>query len=76
MQTVKSKKKIILIAVLTVFLMGISAFTIYVSDYYNTDNNATVALTSTGTYSVMNSADSINPKWKQNQNRNNILPLR
>jgi hypothetical protein len=73
MQTPKSKKKIFLITILAVFIIGMAGFTIYVSDYYHADNNATTALTSTGTYNVVNSPDFITFTPKQNISKTGVI---
>ncbi|KAF5079952.1 alpha/beta fold hydrolase [Methanobacterium aggregans] len=59
MKYVNSKKKLILLTVLAVFLIIAAAFTFYVSDYYHADSKALTALKSTETYSVSDSSDYI-----------------
>ncbi len=59
MNILQSKKKIILITILTIILIVAGAFTYYVSDYYHADAAAMVALNSTTSYTVENTDDSI-----------------
>lgn len=59
MKYIDSKKKVAGIIILTIFLMGIAGFTIYVSDYYHADSTALAALNSTNSYTVVNTDDSI-----------------
>jgi Alpha/beta hydrolase family len=57
--TIESKKKLILITILTIFIIAIATFTYYVSDYYHADKRAIAALKSTKSYNVVNTDDSI-----------------
>jgi hypothetical protein len=59
MKSIKSKKKLIGIISIAIFIIAIASFTYYVSDYYHADNTALAALTSTESYTVDNSADFI-----------------
>lgn len=73
MNIFQSKKRIILIIILTIILMVAIAFTYYVSDYYHADANAIAALNSTESYSVKNTADSITFTPKTNQSATGII---
>ncbi len=55
----RSKKKLILIIILSILLIAILAFGIYVSDYYTADNQALAALRPTENYDVINTESSI-----------------
>ncbi|WP_414469948.1 alpha/beta fold hydrolase [Methanobacterium sp. ACI-7] len=59
MKYVGSKKKLIGIIILTVLLIGIVSFVIYVSDYYKADSTALAALNLTNSYTVQNTDDYI-----------------
>jgi Alpha/beta hydrolase family len=59
MKYINSKKRLFLIIILTVVLIGVISFLYYASDYYRADNAALAALNSNSTYNVNNSADSI-----------------
>jgi hypothetical protein len=59
MGILQSKKKLILIIILAIIIMGMATFTYYVSDYYHADNKALNALNSTDSYTVLNADDSI-----------------
>ena len=59
MKFIGSKKRLILIIILAVFVGGLAYFGYYVSDYSHADNNALAALSGNGSYRVVNSADSI-----------------
>lgn len=54
-----SKKKLILVIVLSILLIGLAAFGIYVSDYYTADSPAVAALRPTEKYEVVSSEASI-----------------
>lgn len=54
-----TKKKIILLVFLILFVIALISFLIYVSDYYHADNRAINALSSTSSYTVINTADFI-----------------
>ena len=69
----KSKKKLILIIILAIILIGVVAFTYYVSDYYHADNNALTALNSTGSYTVLNKDDSITFTPANNKSATGII---
>ncbi|GAB6055145.1 alpha/beta hydrolase [Methanobacterium movens] len=59
-----SKKKLVLISILGLFLLAGAGFSIYVADYYPADNEAIAALNSNEKYEVINSDNSItfNPR--------------
>ena len=59
MKSLRSKKKLILLTILAVFLVMVVAFTYYVSDYYHADKEALNAIKSTETYTVSDNQDSI-----------------
>jgi hypothetical protein len=59
MKYINSKKKLIGIIVLAIFLIGIAGFAIYVSDYYNADSSAQAALNLTNSYTVIDNDNSI-----------------
>ncbi len=59
MEFMSSKKKLILIIILAVLLGGVAYFAYYVSDYSHADSTAIAALSSNGSYSVVNTANSI-----------------
>jgi hypothetical protein len=59
MKYINSKKKLIGIITLAIFIIAVAGFTYYVSDYYHADSTAINALTSTESYTVMDTADSI-----------------
>lgn len=59
MKYINSKKKLIGIIALAIFIIAVAGFTYYVSDYYHADNTALAALTSTESYTVANTADFI-----------------
>lgn len=59
MKFLQSKKRLILILILSIFLIAIAGFAYYVSDYYPADNMAINALQSTDTYTVVNTDNSI-----------------
>jgi Alpha/beta hydrolase family len=59
MKYINSKKRVILIAFLAIFLIAIAAFTYYVSDYYHADSTAISALKSTESYNVVDTANAI-----------------
>lgn len=59
MRYINSKKKLIGIIILTIFLIAVAGFAVYVSDYYHADNTALAALNSTSSYSVVNNNDYI-----------------
>ncbi|NYB51292.1 MAG: alpha/beta hydrolase [Methanobacteriaceae archaeon] len=68
-----SKKRIILIALLAVFLIVAAGFTYYVSDYYHADAKAMAALNSTNSYIVENTADFITFTPILNQSSTGII---
>ncbi|MDG3546489.1 alpha/beta hydrolase [Methanobacterium formicicum] len=55
----KSRKKLILITILVIVLIGAAGFIYYVSDYYPADSYALAALNSTESYTVSNTPDFI-----------------
>jgi len=59
MKYIKSKKKLIGITFLIIFLTALAAFTYYVSDYYHADKTAISALKSTESYNVMDTTNAI-----------------
>lgn len=59
MKYIDSKKKLIGIITLVIFLIAIAGFAVYVSDYYHADSTALAALKSTNSYTVLNTDDSI-----------------
>ncbi len=59
MEILKSKKKLFLIIILAIILIGAAYFAYYVSDYYHADTRALAALNSTESYTVLNTADSV-----------------
>ena len=59
MEILKSKKKLVLIIILAIILIGVAYFAYYVSDYYHADTRALAALNSTESYTVVNTADSV-----------------
>ncbi|MBI5679613.1 MAG: alpha/beta hydrolase [Methanobacterium sp.] len=59
MNFLQSRKRLILIIVLAIFLIAIVGFVYYVSDYYHADNIAINALKSTNAYTVVNTDNSI-----------------
>jgi hypothetical protein len=59
MNFLKSKKKLILVIILAIVLIGVAAFAYYVSDYYHADAAAIAALNSNGSYTVENTDNSI-----------------
>ena len=59
MKYINSKKKLIGIIVLSIFLMAIAGFAVYVSDYSHADSTALAALNSTNSYTVANTNDFI-----------------
>jgi hypothetical protein len=59
MKFIGSKKRLILIIILAVLIGGLGYFGYYISDYSHADNTALSALSGNGSYSVVNSADSI-----------------
>lgn len=73
MKYINSKKKLILVIILAVLIVGVASFTYYVSDYYHADNNALAALNSTESYSVMNTADSITFTPTQNKSSTGVI---
>jgi len=73
MEFIKSKKKLIGIIVLAIFLIAIAGFAIYVSDYYHADSTALAALQSTESYSVVNTDDSITFTPKGNKSATGII---
>lgn len=73
MKSIKSKKKLIGITVLAIFLIAIAAFVYYVSDYYHADNTAIAALTTTESYKVANNDASITFTPIRNQSTTGII---
>jgi hypothetical protein len=73
MGKLKSKKKIILITLLIIFLIGTGAFTYYVSDYYHADSLAIDALKSTDSYTVQNTGDFITFTPTSNQSPTGVI---
>lgn len=73
MNILQSKKKIILITLLTIILIGVGAFTYYVSDYYHADNRTMAALNSTNPYTVQNTADFITFTPTSNQSTIGVI---
>jgi Alpha/beta hydrolase family len=59
MRYVTSKKRLILLIVLAVLIAGIAYFAYYVSDYSHADSTALAALSSTGSYNVVDTSNSI-----------------
>lgn len=73
MKHISSKKKLILIIVIAALIVALASFTYYVSDYYHADDNALAALSSTESYSVVNSADSIVFTPNQNKSSTGVI---
>jgi len=73
MKYINSKKRLFLIIILTVVLIGAVSFLYYVSDYYRADNIALAAFNSNSTYNVNNSADSITFTPTGNQSTTGII---
>lgn len=59
MKYINSKKKLIGIIALAIFLIAIAGFIVYVSDYYHADRTALAALNSTNSYTVVDNDDYI-----------------
>ena len=60
MKYITSKKRLILLIVLVVLIAGVAYFTYYVSDLYShADSTALAALSSTGSYNVVDNSNSI-----------------
>ncbi len=59
MRYVTSKKRLILLIVLAVLIAGVAYFAYYVSDYSHADSTAITALSSTGSYNVVDTSNSI-----------------
>ncbi len=73
MNIMQSKKKIISIILLIIILIGVGAFTYYVSDYYHADSRAMVALNSTDSYIVQNTVDFITFTPTSNQSTTGVI---
>jgi Alpha/beta hydrolase family len=73
MKYIKSKKKLIGITFLIVFLIAIAAFTYYVSDYYHADNTAIAALKSTESYNVVDTNNAITFTPIENKSTTGII---
>lgn len=59
MKYITSKKRLILLIVLAVLIAGVGYFAYYVSDYSHADSTALAALSSTGSYNVVDTSNSI-----------------
>ncbi len=59
MKYINSKKKLIGIITLAIFLIVIAGFAVYVSDYYHADSTALAAFNPTSAYTVINTDDYI-----------------
>lgn len=73
MKHINSKKKLILLVVVAALIVALASFTYYVSDYYHADDTALAALSSTASYSVVNSADSIVFTPTQNKSSTGVI---
>jgi hypothetical protein len=59
MKYITSKKRLILLIILAVLIAGVAYFAYYVSDYSHADSTALAALSSTGSYNVVDTSNSI-----------------
>jgi hypothetical protein len=59
MEYITSKKRLILLIVLAVLIAGVAYFAYYVSDYSHADSTALAALSSTGSYNVVDNSNYI-----------------
>lgn len=73
MSIIQSKRKIIPISLLIIILIGLGAFTYYVSDYYHANSRAMAALNSTDSYTVQNTADFITFTPTSNQSITGVI---
>jgi hypothetical protein len=73
MKYINSKKKLILLIVVAALIVVMASFTYYVSDYYHADDTALATLSSTESYSVVNSADSIVFTPTQNKSSTGVI---
>jgi hypothetical protein len=73
MKYINSKKKLILLMALFIFLIAIAGFAYYVSDYYHADNTALAALKSTNSYNVLNTDDSITFTPTENNSTTGVI---
>jgi hypothetical protein len=70
---IKSKKGFIIIIIFVLFIGSLSAFLIYVSDYYHSDNTALATLSSSGSYTVWDTTNSITFTPKTNKSTTGII---
>jgi hypothetical protein len=73
MKYIDSKKKLLLIIVLATLIIAGVSFIFYVSDYYHADNTALAALSSTKSYTVVNTTDSIVFTPEQNKSSTGVI---
>jgi hypothetical protein len=73
MRYINSKKKLILVIILAILIVGVASFTYYVSNYYHADNTGLAALTPTESYSVVNTEDSITFAPTQNKSSTGVI---
>jgi dienelactone hydrolase len=73
MKYIQSKKKLFLIILLVLIIIGTLSFTLYVSDYYRADSVAIAALNPTSSYNVSNTADFITFTPTQNKSTTGVI---
>ena len=59
MRYITSKKRLVLLIILAVLIASVAYFAYYVSDYSHADSTALTALSSTGSYNVVDNSNSI-----------------
>ena len=73
MKYINSKKRLILIVFLAVIIVAIAGFIFYVSDYYHADSTAVSAMSSNGSYSVVNTSSFITFTPTQNKSSTGVI---
>ncbi|MBZ2164751.1 alpha/beta hydrolase [Methanobacterium spitsbergense] len=73
MKFIKSKKGFILIIIFVLLIGSLTAFSIYVSDYYPSDSTALAALSSSGSYTVSDTTNSITFTPNSNKSKTGII---
>jgi Alpha/beta hydrolase family len=73
MRYITSKKRLILLIVLAALIAGVAYFAYYVSDYSHADSTALSALSSTGSYNVVDTSNSITFTPKSNKSSIGII---
>ena len=73
MKFIISKKRLIIIIILTLLFAGVAYFAYYVSDYSHADSTAIAALSSNGSYNVEDTANSITFTPTENKSSTGII---